>query len=364
MRSWRLAALAVPVALAAGVFVHSLSWKYAGFRGEVFVDIPKGTGTRALARQLVEAGVVRWSGQFLLARALRPQGRILAGEYLFRRPASAWEVLDRLEQGDIFYYQVTVPEGSNMFDIAAALEQQQVLPAARFLEAARDPTLLRDLDPRAPTLEGYLFPDTYRLSRHTAARQFCQQMTERFRRVWRELTADQADVHATVTLASLVEKEASLEPERPLVASVYRNRLQIGMPLQCDPTTIYAALLEERYRGTIYRSDLQNKQRYNTYQHAGLPPGPIANPGRTALAAALRPAQTGYLYFVARPDGSGGHVFSKDMAAHERAVWKYRRGLNQAKQATATRRLPGAGAASPPRRDRVGRAAGAARTHF
>jgi UPF0755 protein len=364
MKAWRLAALAVPVALAAGLFVYSLSWKYTGFRTEVFVDIPKGTGTRAVARQLAEAGVVRSSGQFLLARALRPRSKIQAGEYLFRQPASTWEVLDRLEKGDIFYYQFTVPEGSNIFDIAAALEAQQILPAGRFLEAARDSALVRDLDPQAPTLEGYLFPDTYRLSRRTTARQFCRQMTERFRQLWQELAADGADVHATVTLASLVEKEASLEPERPLVASVYLNRLQIGMPLQCDPTTIYAALLEERYRGAIYRSDLQNKQRYNTYQHAGLPPGPIANPGRTALAAALHPAQTGYLYFVARPDGSGGHVFSKDMAAHQRAVRRYRRGLTQTKQARAAQRLPGTSAAGPPRRDGVGGAAGAARAHF
>jgi len=349
MRSWRLAAVAAPVALAAGLGVRSLSWKYAGFRTEVFVDIPKGTATREVARKLAEAGVVRYRWQFLVARTLRPRARIQAGEYLFRRPASAWEVLERLEKGDVFYYQVTVPEGSNLFDIAAALEEQQILPAATFLAAARDPTLIRDLAPQAPTLEGYLFPDTYRLSRHTTARQLCRQMTERFRGAWQELKPGGADVHATVTLASLVEKEARLEPERPLVASVYLNRLRIGVPLQCDPTTIYAALLEERYRGTISRSDLANKQRYNTYQHAGLPPGPIANPGRTALEAALHPAQTPYLYFVARPDGSGSHVFSKDMTAHERAVRKYRRGLTQAKQAKAARRVPGPGAARPHR---------------
>jgi len=349
MRAWRLAAVAAPAALAAGLGVHSLSWTYAGFGTDVFVDIPKGTATRAVARKLAEAGVVRYRWQFLLARALRPHARIQAGEYLFRRPASVWEVLERLEKGDVFYYRVTIPEGSNLFDIAAALEEQQILPAGEFLAAARDSALIRDLAPQAPTLEGYLFPDTYRLSRHTTARQFCRQMTERFRGAWQELKPGGADVHATVTLASLVEKETRLEQECPLVASVYLNRLRSGMPLQCDPTAIYAALLEERYRGTIYRSDLDSRQRYNTYQHAGLPPGPIANPGRAALGAAVRPAQTGYLYFVARPDGSGGHVFSRDMAAHERAVWKYRRGLNQAKQATAAKRVPGPGAARPRR---------------
>jgi len=364
MRLWRLGAVAAACVLAGGLLFYSLSWEYAGFQAEVFVDLPKGTSTRGVARKLAGAGVVRSSWQFLLARALRPRATLQAGEYLFRRPASTWEVLDRLVRGDVFYYQFTVPEGSNIFDIAAALEQQEIQPAAKFLEAARDPALIRDLDPQAPTLEGYLFPDSYRLSRYDTAHQLCRQMTDRFRETWQGLAVSGADVHATVTLASLVEKEAKLEQERPVVASVYVNRLRIGMPLQCDPTTIYAALLEDRYRGTIYRSDLENKQRYNTYQHPGLPPGPIANPGRTALEAALRPTQTDYLYFVARPDGSGGHVFSKDMAAHERAVRKYRRGLNQAKQARTAKRVPGPGAPGPHRRDGVGGAAGEARARF
>jgi UPF0755 protein len=365
VKLWRLtAAAALPVALGAGLALYSLSWKYAGFPSEVFVDIPKGTGTRAVAGKLVASGVVRYRWQWLLARALRPRAKLQAGEYLFRRAASTWEVLDRLARGDVFYYQVTIPEGSNLFDIAAALEQQQIMPAAKFLEAAHDSGLIRDLDPRAPTLEGFLFPDTYRLSRHTTARQLCQQMTERFRQTWQELEAGGADVHTVVTLASLVEKEARLEAERPLVASVYFNRLRIGMPLQCDPTTIYAALLEDRYRGAIYRSDLDNRHRYNTYQHAGLPPGPIANPGRSALEAALRPAQSPFLYFVARPGNSGAHEFSKDMAAHERAVSKYRRGLHQAKQASTAARAPGPNAAGAGRRGSVAGAPGATRAHF
>jgi len=364
MRLRRLALPALAALAGASAALYSLSWKHAGFRTEVFLEIPKGTKTRVVAGKLAEAGVIRYSWQLLLARALRPAARIQAGEYLFRRPASAWEVLDRLARGDVFYYQFTVPEGSNIFDIAAALKEQQILPAATFLEAARDPALVRDLDPAALTLEGYLFPETYRLSRNTTARQLCRQMTERFCHAWQELKAGGTRAHATVTLASLVEKEARLGEERPLVASVYVNRLRLGMPLQCDPTTIYAALLEDRYRGAIYRSDLANRQRYNTYQHAGLPPGPIANPGRRSLAAALHPAQTGYLYFVVRPDGSGGHEFSKDMAAHQRAVRKYRRGLNQAKQASTAQRVPGASAASPHRRDRVAGPAGAPRAHF
>jgi UPF0755 protein len=150
------------------------------------------------------------------------------------------------------------------------------------------------------------------------------------------------DVHRTVTLASLVEKEGKLPEERPLIAAVFLRRLGIGMKLDCDPTTIYAALLEDRYRGAIYQSDLASKQRYNTYQHGGLPPGPIANPGEQSLRAALAPAGTDFLYFVALPDGSGAHRFSKELAQHARAVQQYRRGLRQAQQADRTQRVRGA----------------------
>jgi UPF0755 protein len=343
----RLLVVVLVVVVVACLAVLSLTWRYAGFKTEVFVDIPRGTGTLRVAGKLASAGVVRYAWQFVLARALHPAVRLQAGEYLFRRPASTQDVFHRLVRGDVFYYQVTVPEGSNIFDIAAALETQEVMPAARFLEAVRDRSLIRDLDAQAPSLEGYLYPDTYRLSRHTTARQFCRQLTERFRQVWQQLGAPGADVHATVTLASLIEKEVQLKDERPLVASVYANRLRIGMPLQCDPTTIYAALLEDRYRGVIHRSDLESKQRYNTYKNRGLPPGPVANPGRGSLQAALRPAQTNYLYFVVRPDGSGAHEFSKELAAHQRAVRKYRRGLRQNNQAGAAQRVPGAHASQP-----------------
>jgi UPF0755 protein len=151
-------------------------------------------------------------------------------------------------------------------------------------------------------------------------------LTQRFRAEWKRLDTS-ADVHQSVTLASLVEKEAAVPEDRPLIASVFRNRLNLGMKLDCDPTTVYAALLEGRYRGTIYQSDLARANPYNTYQHAGLPPGPIANPGIASLRAALNPAVTDYVYFVARPDGSGRHQFSKDIAAHRVAASRYRRGL-------------------------------------
>ncbi len=214
-----------------------------------------------------------------------------------------------------------------MFDVARILESAGAMSSDDFLKAAADPTPIRDLDPAAKTLEGYLFPSTYRITHSTTAAEFCRQMTAQFRKHW---TQDQAklghaaDVHHAVTLASLVEKETGVAAERPLVAGVFENRLKINMPLQCDPTTIYAALLENRFRDMIYKSDLASQNPYNTYQHTGLPPGPIANPGENSIQAALHPAETGYLYFVAKP-GGGRHTFSSDLAGHEKATRAYRK---------------------------------------
>jgi len=318
-------ALALLCAMGAVAYVGvSLNTPYAGFNQEAFVDLPKGTSARQMAAMLQHAGVIRHSWTFLVARAVRRSATLQAGEYRFTTPASVFEVFGRLQRGDVFYYELTVPEGKNMFDIATAVEQLGLFPAERFLEAARNPAPIRDLDPQAPTLEGYLFPNTYRLSRATTPGQLCLTMTGKFREVWRGLRTG-ASVHRTVTLASLVEKEGKLPEERPIIASVFERRLAIGMKLDCDPTTIYAALLAGSYRGAIHRSDLASSDPYNTYEHAGLPPGPIANPGVASIAAVLDPARTDYLYFVARADGSGGHNFSASLAAHEANVVKFRR---------------------------------------
>lgn len=322
-----LAALLVAVLGAAGVY-FSLLQTYKGFEGaETFVEIAKGTGTRGIADELADAGVIRFPWQFMIVRALRPGAHLQAGEYRFASPASVWTVYGRIARGDIFYYEMTVPEGSNMFDIAANIEHLGVMSASDFLKTAHDPSLIRDLAPHAPTLEGYLFPSTYRLTRHMTAVQVCRMMTDTFRKRWAQLPKSNQpySVNQIVTLASLVEKETGVPSERPTVASVYVNRLRIGMALDCDPTTIYAALLENRYRGTIYRSDLESANAYNTYRHAGLPPGPIANPGIASLKAALQPADTTYMYFVARGDGSGGHRFASTIDEHERNVQAYRR---------------------------------------
>jgi len=314
--------------LVGGLCVIRLAISYQGFQDQIFVDFPRGTTTSDMAGELANAGVVRSRWDFLLAR-LMDRGRVLqAGEYRFDRPATPAEVIDRIARGDVFYYELVIPEGKNMFDIAALVEPLGIFKAAEFLAAARKPETIRDLDPQAASLEGYLFPDTYKLSRHTTADGLCRTMTAKFRDAWQSLHAN-AGIHNIVTLASLVEKEGKLAAERPKIAGVFANRLRIGMKLDCDPTTVYAALLDARYRGVIHRSDLDSDNPYNTYRHVGLPPGPIANPGLASIRAALNPDELSALYFVARPDGSGGHQFSNDIAAHESAVEKYRHARRQ-----------------------------------
>ena len=320
----RLAALAVLLAAAGGGWVvYRLSQPYKGFSDPVFVEFARGTSTRSIATLLAEKGVVQERWLFLAARALRRNVNLQAGEYRFDKAASPLQVLGRIARGDIFYMELLVPEGFNIYDIADAVGKLGTIRPEAFLAAAKDPTMIRDIDPSAPSLEGYLFPNKYRVYRHTTAQQICHMMTGEFRERWKALGTS-ADIHKTITMASMVEKEAKRRDERPLIASVFRNRLRIGMKLDCDPTTIYAALLENRYRGTIYRSDLANPSPWNTYQHAGLPPGPIANPGLSSIEAVLMPTGSSYLYFVAKADGSGGHNFSDSLANHDAAVTQYR----------------------------------------
>jgi UPF0755 protein len=321
----RLFALGVLIAVIGSMWLfYRLNQPYRGFSAPVFIEFARGTSTRDMAAALKQKGVIADDWLFLAARALRRNQTLQAGEYKFDRPASPLTVFGRIARGDIFYMELLVPEGFNMFDVAEAVGKLGTMTPEAFLSAARNPSLIRDLDPEAPSLEGYLFPNKYRVYRHTTAQQICRMMTDEFRARWQAL-GTKANVHRTVTLASMVEREARRPEERPLVASVFQNRLMIGMKLDCDPTTVYAALLEHRYRGTIYRSDLENMSPWNTYQHAGLPPGPIANPGLSSIQAALAPADTRFLYFVAKADGSGGHNFSESLVQHEAAVSRYQR---------------------------------------
>lgn len=322
--------LVVSLAAAAIWGGSTLASPYEGFRGQAVIDIERGSGTRQIAAMLKNAGVIRYEWHLLAARLLRPRTPLQAGEYRFDEPATVFGVFDRLARGDTFFYEVLIPEGSNMYEIAAILDKSGIITGKAFLLATTGGDLIHDLAPQATSLEGYLFPATYRLGKHTTAAVFAKSMTDRFRRAWKALDA-KGDVHSTVTLASLVEKETSVGEERPVVASVFTNRLQRGMKLDCDPTTIYASLLQGTYRGTIYKSDLNSQHPYNTYQHPGLPPGPIANPGQKSLEAAVHPASTEYLYFVAKANRSGGHVFSTNMADHQKAVAEYRRGQQKGK---------------------------------
>ncbi|HWB85514.1 MAG TPA: endolytic transglycosylase MltG [Bryobacteraceae bacterium] len=323
-----LLVLGLLVILAAGYGVFRLNQPYQGFQQPAIVDLPHGTSTGAIADMLARAGVVRSRWDFLLARLTLRRRKLQAGEYRFDHPESPRQVFDRIARGDIVYYVLSVPEGKDMFEIGAAVEHLGLFSAEQFVAAARNPALIHDLDPQAPTLEGYLFPNTYRLNRQTTPEGLCRLMTAKFRGVWQKLHSS-ADIHQTITLASLVEKEGKLSAERPVIAAVFLNRLRIGMTLDCDSTTIYAATLDHRYRGTIYRSDLASDNPYNTYRHAGLPPGPIANPGLASIQAVLHPADSDALYFVLRPDGSGAHTFSSTIAAHRVAAKKYRRGLRK-----------------------------------
>jgi UPF0755 protein len=321
---FRIVAFLAVIAAGAAIWISSqLNQTYKGFSEPVFVEFAHGTSTQQMATELAQKGVIRDQWLFLAARALRRGVNLQAGEYRFEKAASPLDVIGRIAHGDIYYVEFMVPEGFNMFDVAEAVSKVGLKPED-FLAAAKNPAPIRDLDPKAQSLEGYLFPNKYRVYKHTTAQQLCLMMVTEFRLRWKALKTD-VDVHDAITLASLVEKEARRKDEQSVIASVFHNRLKIGMKLDCDPTTVYAAILENRYRGTIYRSDLANPSAWNTYQHAGLPPGPIANPGLGAIRAALAPGETEYLYFVAKADGSGGHSFSESLAQHTAAVTQYRR---------------------------------------
>ena len=332
MTKWlrRIAALTVAAMAVVALALASLRSPYQGFEGETFVRLDRGEGTGALARSLRQAGVIRYQWQFWLTRALHSSARLQAGEYRFAQAATVNAIFSRIARGDVFYVELKVPEGSNVFDIQRLLEALGTISVEEFGRAVADTSSIRDLDPQARSLEGYLFPATYRISHSTTPADLCQMMTAQFRRQWKKLSTAGADVHSVVTLASLVEKETGVPGERPLVASVFVNRLMRGMNLECDPTTIYAALLENRYEGVIHKSDLESHNAYNTYQNSGLPPGPITNPGADALSAALHPAETNYLYFVAKASGEG-HQFSSTLAAHQKAVESYRHGSKATK---------------------------------
>jgi UPF0755 protein len=300
-----------------------------GPSSETFVELAPGSSTTRIARQLEAAGVVRSQFVMDLVRLVK-RGTLRAGEYRFDHPASALEVYARIARGDVYTRTVTIPEGANLFDIAARLEQAGFGPRQQFLAAASQTSLVADLDPSANSLEGYLFPDTYYLPRKATPEQICATMVRQFRTEAERLGLKE-DVHKVVTVASLVERETAVDAERPLVASVFENRLAKGMPLMTDPAVIYGLQLDGRWRGAIYQSDLTRNTAYNTYLHKGLPPGPIANPGAKSLRAAMEPASTNYLYFVAAGSNPQGHsLFSSTLDEQSHNVAGYRHAVKKA----------------------------------
>lgn len=302
------------------------------------ITIEQGSSTSVILGRLQREGILEGELPLKLwLRLIEPGRKFKAGDYAFKSPISPLQVINQLVRGDVATQQFTIPEGYNQYDVARVLAGLQGLkqPAPAkpedLLRLFKNVSLISDLDPAATTLEGYLFPDTYEYTANTTREQLTEAMVKRFRRVYSDDWQNRAaqlgmGTRQVITLASLIEKEAKVDAERELISSVFQRRLKLGVPLACDPTVIYAALVEGKYRGKIYQSDLDRDSAYNTYKRAGLPPGPIASPGRRSIQAALNPADTDYLYFVVdATKNDGSHKFSATSSQHEQAVQLFRK---------------------------------------
>jgi UPF0755 protein len=312
----------------AGIAWTHLKTPYKGYESsEQFVQIPAGAGAAEIRQRLLDAGLVQDS--LTLRLALRWTGasrNLKAGEYRFDRPMTAVEVVQKIARGDVYGQRITFPEGLTIREMAALYEMRGLGKASEFIDAARNTALIQDLDPAASDLEGYLFPDTYTVGRTVMASDLVAQMVAGFRTAYPADAPQPPDQpplspRQIVTLASLIEKETGKADERPLVSAVYRNRLRIGMGMQADPTVVYALQKAGKYDGNIRKEDLSMNSPYNTYKYPGLPPGPIASPGKASLDAAVHPADAPFLYFVSRNDGS--HVFATTLAEHNRNVQEF-----------------------------------------
>jgi peptidoglycan lytic transglycosylase G len=320
-----LFAFLVLIALAVGGW---LAWSLAlpvSPAGQKFVLLRPGSSTRRIAAELRASGIIRSENAFLVWHYFHRKGSLKAGEYLFDQPATAVEVHGRLVRGDVYYHTVVIPEGYTVFDIARALEEAHLGSSEDFLKIAQsDISLIADLDPQARSLEGYLFPNTYQFTRTQSLQDMVASMVKGFRAVAQQIGLS-SDVHKTVTMASIIEKETAVPEERPLVASVYYNRLARSIALDADPSVIYGELIAGKYEGALHHEDMKADSPYNTYRHAGLPPGPIGNPGKSSLEAAMHPANTDYYYFVS--NGNGHHRFARSLEEHNKNVAAYRRAM-------------------------------------
>lgn len=327
---WLGAGVVVVIAVA----VYLLAAPYAGFRTPVVVAIAPHSGRWRIGQRLAQAGVVRSAAAFTAWALVHPGVTLKAGTYRFAGAASLPTVFHQLEAGRVYGEAVVVPEGFNRFDIARELGQKHLASAQQFLAVTADPALVRGLDPEAVSLEGYLFPATYRIVPGASVGAIAGMMVARFRQAlpqagWRRGLRDPhgqpVSLHEWLTIASLVEKETAAPGERALIAGVFYNRVDRQLPLQCDPTVRYAFHAAGQPVAALTTADLRFLSPYNTYTHPGLPPGPIANPGLASLWAASHPAATPYLYFVS--NGHGGHRFARTLAGQDRNVRLYLRAL-------------------------------------
>lgn len=293
--------------------------------GSVLCDIsfPPGSGIRKLANELKAGGVIRSSWHFVLMTRLRGDAhRLKAGEYRFSDDMTPDIILRKIVAGEVDYRKFTLPEGYSVYQAAELLEQQGYFRRDAFLEKCRNKAFLERIGLKEATAEGYLYPATYNLSRGGSEEQLLEQMIGQFNKAYAAIQEEEGarrfSRHEIVTLASIIEKEAVSAEEKPLISSVFHNRLRIGMPLQSDPTAVYGV---RAFSGKVSKADIQRSSPYNTYLNKGLPPGPIGNPGMDAVQAAVNPAKTDFLYFVARQDGT--HQFSRTLEEHNRAVSRY-----------------------------------------
>jgi len=337
--------LIIIAAIGGGMLLRSeMNTPYQHQAARKIITIEPGANASEIVSKLYDEGVLEHEWPMRIWLRIFPNNRrFKAGEYEFKSPISPREVIDQLVRGSVATRHFTIPEGYNQFDIArmiAGLRLKEPAPAGPedLHPLFKNTSLIADLDPQATTLEGYLFPDTYDYTANTKRAQLVEVMVKRFRDVYaQELQARanemKLNMRQTVTMASLIEKEARLDSERELISSVFYRRLKLGVQLACDPTVIYAAILAGNYRGKIYKSDLDRNSPYNTYKRIGLPPGPIASPGRRSLQAALNPADTDYLYFVVDAEkNDGSHKFSASSADHDRAVKSLRQSEREQKE--------------------------------
>ena len=302
-------------------------WLPHDFQGRESQELVlEGEGFRQVAHRLAEKDFIRFPRFFtILARVLERDRSMQAGEYLLNSSMSPGEILDGLSGGPSIVYQITVPEGYSVKQIASLLENAELADCSALLRASRDLPLLEELGLQAESIEGYLFPDTYLFAKGLRPQTLLKTMVRQFWKTYDSCLRGRQQASGwklweLVTLASIVEAEAKRKEEKPLIASVLVNRLRKGMPLQCDPTVIYGL---ENFDGDLTRENLLTQHPYNTYEFKGLPPGPICNPGLDSLEAVLNAPETSYLYFVSRNDGT--HEFSATLRDHNRAVQNYQK---------------------------------------